>query len=214
MKKILFSILGFIVTIFTTGCSPIVSKYRVTVEAITAPSVTVAPKTYVIKALGKDSNENSLKFQKQAQALNEALQEEGYSNVDNPLIAQQIIYFDYGIEKIAEEIHAYSEPEVTVGVSYGYGYYNPYYTPFWSDIGYGSYRTYRKKYNYYNRYMTLLSKDKNEKELWRIDVSSIGESKNLKKIVPLLIKTSMPYIAKNTEVPVKIVVEEKRAKSE
>jgi len=211
MNKIILYILTFITLFFTMGCSPIVSKYKVTIDAITAPNLIVTPKTYAIQALGKDTDANSLKFQRQASILDKFLQKEGYKKVNNETLAQEIIFFDYGIEKILDEVQEYTEPRVTMGISIGHSY-GRYYSPFWNDFGY--YRSYRKRYNYYNRYITLLAKNKIGKELWRIDVSSIGESKNLKKIVPILLEASIPYIGKNTKEPVKVVIKEKKAKKE
>jgi len=213
MHKILLSLLILMTFIFSTGCSRMSSKYRVTIDAITAPNLKVAPSSFRIEALGKDTDKNSLLFQEQSNYLVELLLLKGYVQ---PLSSdvEQIIYFDYGIEKVLEEVEIYNEPEVSVGVSIGspYGFYGRHYSPFWSNWGY--YQTYRKKYNYYNRYVTLLAKNQTGKELWRIDVSSIGESKNLKKIVPILLEASFPYIGKNTKEPIKIVIKEKKAKEE
>ena len=209
MNKTILYILTFTTLFFTTGCSPIVSKYKVTIDAITAPNLIVTPKTYAIKALGKDTDANSLKFQREASTLDKLLQKEGYKKVNSESLAQEIIFFDYGIEKILDKVEEYIEPRVTMGVSIGQAY-GGYYSPFWNNFGY--YRSYRKRYNYYNRYITLLSKNRLGKELWRVDTSSIGESKNLKKIVPILLEASIPYIGKNTNEPVKVVIKEKRAK--
>jgi len=214
MNKILLSIIILITVLFTTGCSPITSKYRVTIDAITAPNLKVAPSSFVIEALGKNSDKNSLLFQEQSNNLVKLLLSKGYTQLQSSSEAEQIIYFDYGIEKLLEEVETYSQPEVTVGVSVGnsYGFYGHHYNPFWNDVGY--YRSYRKRYSYYNRYMTILAKSQTGKELWRIDASSIGESKNLKKIVPLLIEASAPFIGKNTKEPVKVTIKEKRDKEE
>ena len=215
MNKILFSTLILITVLFTVGCSPITNKYRVTVDAITAPNLIIKKNTsYTIEALGKNTDKNSLEFQRLTTKLIELLGTKGYVQPYASHLAQQIIYFDYGIEKLLEEIETYNEPEVTVGVSVGhpYGFYGRYYSPFWSNWGY--YRTYRKKYSYYNRYITILAKSQTGKELWRVDVSSIGESKNLKKIVPILLEASAPYIGKNTKEPVKVIIKEKRDKKE
>jgi hypothetical protein len=187
-----------------------VSKYRVSIDAITAPNLISIPKTYTITALGKDTDSNSLRFQHQADVLDKLLQKEGYQKAENEHLAQQTIFFDYGIEKIAEEIENYSKPRVTMGVSIGHAY--GYFSPFLSNIGY--YRSYSRRYNYYNRYITLLSKAPTGKELWRVDISSIGESKNLKKVIPLLLEASTPYIGKNTKEPIKVVIKEKKAKKE
>ena len=209
MKKTLL-FLSIFTLLITTGCSPMVSKYHVTIDAISAPNLLSIPKTYTITALGKDTDTNSLRFQQQANVLDELLKKEGYQKVENEHLAQQVIFFDYGIEKIAEEIETRSEPRVTMGVSIGHSY--GYYSPFWSNWGY--YRSYSRQHNYYNRYITLLSKAPTGKELWRVDISSIGESKNLKKIVPLLIEASIPYIGKNTKEPIEVVIKEKEAKKE
>jgi len=211
MNKIIPYILIVVTTILTSGCSPIVSKYKVSIDAITAPNLIVTPKTYTIKALGKDTDTNSLKFQQQASILDKLLQKEGYKKVNSESLAQEIIFFDYGIEKVLDKVEEYIEPSVTMGISIGNAY-GRYYSPFWNDFGY--YRSYRKRYKYYNRYITLLAKNRLGKELWRVDTSSIGESKNLKKIVPILLEASIPYIGKNTKEPVKVVIKEKKAKKE
>ena len=64
MRKTLF-LLSLLSTLLLTltGCSPMVNKYHVTIDAIKAPNLTSTPKTYTIKALGKDTDANSLKFQ-------------------------------------------------------------------------------------------------------------------------------------------------------
>jgi len=214
MKTIIFSILTLSMLLFTTGCSPVIPKYKVTIDAITAPNTIVTPSSFIIEALGKNTDKNSLLFQEQSNNLRKLLLSKGYVQPYASSEAKQIIYFDYGIEKVLEEIETFNEPEVRVGVSIGhpYGFYRHHYHPFWSDWGY--YRTYRKRYSYYNRYITLLSKNQMGQELWRIDVSSIGASKNLKKIVPILLEASIPYIGKNTKEPIKVVIKEKIEKKE
>jgi hypothetical protein len=214
MKTLFLSILALFTLSFTTGCSPIVPKYKVNIDAITAPNLEVTPSSFKIEALGENTDKNSLLFQEQSTYLVKLLLSKGYIQPYSSSEAKEIIYFDYGIEKVLEEVRTDTEPEVTVGFSIGhpYGFYGRHYHPFWSDWGY--YRTYRKKYSYYNRYITLLAKDQMGKELWRVDASSIGESKNLKKIVPILLEASIPYIGKNTKEPIKIVIKEKSDKKE
>ena len=206
MKNILMPIILFIIT----ACSPVVNKYRVTIDAISTPTKLIKPSSYTIKALGDNTNVNSLRFQYQSQYLIKLLNKKGYTQIPYENLAKQIIYFDYGIETIKEETRGYSEPDVSFGVSWGYpfGYYHQRYHPFWHDVSYTSYRTYHKTYRLFNRYIVILSKDPKGKELWRVDASSIGESDNLKKIIPLLIKASEPYIGKDTDKPVHVVIEE------
>jgi len=215
MKKIFLPIMVLLTLFMATACSPITAKYRVTVDAITAPNTTLKPSSYIIKALGKDTDENSLEFQRLSTKLIEVLESKGYAQPYASHLAQQTIYFDYGIEKVKEEIETYSEPDITFGMSWGfpYGYYGRHYHPY-NNFWYGGQTTYRKVYSYYNRYISLLSKDSLGKELWRVDVSSIGESKNLRKIVPMLLEASEEYIGTNTKEPIKMIVKEKSDKKE
>lgn len=195
--------------IFITGCT-ITPKYRVTIDAITAPNITLKPSTYKFESLKKNLDSNSLRFQQYSNPLAKLLHEKGYLKVTKGEIPQQIIYFDYGIEKVKEERKSYKEPDITIGFGFSYpygvfGYYDPFYYPVYYGNRYHSYTN-----TYYNRYITILAKDKFAKELWRVDVSSVGKSKNLRKIIPLLIEASKPYLGTTTKEPIELVIKEKR----
>jgi hypothetical protein len=209
MNRILLTLLTLFALTFTTGCS-VTPKYRVSIDALTAKNVSIAPSTYAIKALDTKKNSQSLLFQKHRAKLAQVLEQKGYTPATGQ--AKQIIYFDYGLEKLKETTETYSEPNISFHVGYGYGYYGGYYDPFFSPF-YGSvfggrYNTYSQTHSYYNRFVTLLAKDQFNKELWRVDVSSVGESKNLRKIIPLLIEASAPYIGTNTDEPIKLVIKD------
>ncbi len=208
MKKFIYIIL---ILFLVSGCSHVIDEYKVTVDAITskeANNTIIKPITYVIKPLGEDTNIDTLKFKRQANILEKILDKKGYQKVKYKNLAQQIIYFDYGIETVQQKTKTYSEPDVSFGVSLGYpfwGYpYRHYHPPFWGDFGYTRYRTYSKTYKLFNRYIVILAKDQLGKELWRVDVSSVGESDNLARIVPILLKASEPYIGKDTKEPIQL----------
>ena len=209
MKTIAITLFALFILTFTTGCT-ITPKYRVTVDAITAPNVTLQPSTYELKALDKSADSNSLKFQYYVAPLAKILNKKGYHQVTQGKNAKQVIYFDYGIDKLKEETKTYMEPDISFGFGFGYpygafGYYDPFYHP----VYYGSrYHTYTN--TYYNRYITILAKDPSTKELWRVDVSSIGESTKLRKIIPLLIEASKPYLGTTTKEPIELVIKEKK----
>jgi hypothetical protein len=202
-----------LILFFVTGCSPVTNKYRVTIDSIAKKNQKITPSQYVIKALGKDTDETSLRFQQQSQYLIKILNDSRYTQASHENFAQQIIYFDYGIEKISQESRYY-EPEVTVGVTWGFpfGYYRHRYHPFWYDGYYGNSRSYYRTSRLFNRYIVILAQDQTGAELWRVDVSSVGESDNLKKIIPLLIKASKPYIGTNTDEPIKLIIREEKKK--
>ena len=212
IKAITSTLFTLLILTFTTGCT-ITPKYQVTIDAITAPNTTLQPSTYELKALDKNKDTNSLRFQQYATPLAQILHKKGYLKVvgtkDKP---QQTIYFDYGIEKLKEERRTYIEPDIITlhfGFGYPYGAFG-YHDPFYHHPTYygSSYHTYTN--TYYNRYITILAKDQSNKELWRVDVSSVGESKNLRKIIPLLIEASKPYLGTTTKEPVVLVIKEKK----
>ena len=170
-----------------TGCT-ITSKYQVTVDAISGPNITLHPSTYKLESFNKKTiDSSSLRFLQYATSLTQLLQKKGYRQVDKGEAPQQTIYFGYGLEKLQEKQETYIEPNIVIGFGFGYPYgafgYND---PFYHPVYYGNrYHTYTS--SYYNRYISILAKDQSSKELWRVDVSSVGTSKNLRKIVPLLI---------------------------
>lgn len=216
MNRTLLTLLILSTLSFTTGCS-ITPKYQVTVDAITAPNLSISPSTYVIKALDNQKDSNGLIFRKYSEKLAQTLNQNGYANLSTDQTAKQLIYFNYGLEKVDEETEVYSQPNISFGIGWGggYGHYGHYgyYSPFYHSSYYGGgYSTYSKTHAYYNRYITLLAKDQFNKELWRVDVSSVGESKNLRKIIPILIEAAAPYIGTNTAEPVQLVIKDKAVK--
>jgi hypothetical protein len=216
MNRILLALLTLSTLIFTTGCS-ITPKYRVTIDAITAKNIAIAPSTYDIKALDSNKDTQSLVFQQHNEKLTQILQQQGYTQVTQGQVAKQTIYFDYGLEKVNEETETYSEPDISFHMGYGHpfgGYYggHPFFNNFYGGGFGGGYSTYSETHIYYNRYVTFLAKDEFNKELWRVDVSSVGESKNLRKIIPKLIEAAAPYIGTNTPEPINLVIKDKPKK--
>ncbi|CAA6822828.1 MAG: Unknown protein [uncultured Sulfurovum sp.] len=210
MNRILLAFLALITLTFTTGCT-ISPKYKVSIDAITATNVAVAPSSYQIKALDEKKNSEGLLFQQHSAKLAQILQQKGYTPTNQG--AQQYIYFDYGLDKVNEETQTYAEPNISFHMGWGHpfgGYYGRH--PFYHDFYGGGYTTYRETRSYYNRYVTLLAKDQFNKELWRVDVSSVGESKNLRKIIPMLLEAATPYLGTNTTEPVQFVIKEQAKK--
>jgi hypothetical protein len=206
MNRILLTLFTLSTLIFTTGCSTI-PKYKVVIDAVTAPNLSVAPSSYAIKPLKQYISSNDLIFQQYSNKLAQVLQQKGYFNTQEKE-AKQYIYLDYGLDQVTQQTETHVQPNVSFHLGWGGypfgGYYSPFYSPYYG----GSYTTYHKTRNYYNRYVTLLAKDRFNKELWRVDVSSIGESRNLKSIIPLLIEASAPYLGANTAEPIQMVLKE------
>ena len=213
MKKNFLQLITLGLLLSLTACS-VTPKYNVTVDAIATPNLTqtASVKSVQVKPLKQGVNPEGLIFQKHQRKLLELLQTQGYTSTQTA--PDEIVYLDYGIDLVSKQTDTYIEPDIQLGISFGYpsGFYGHHYYPFWNDFNY--YRSYQRSYNLYNRHVTLLSKTSVGKELWRVDVSSMGQSNNLKKIIPLLLESALPYIGKNTDEPIKIIVREKSSKKE
>ena len=213
MKKTILQLITLGLLLSLTACS-VTPKYNVTVDAIATPNLTktTSMKSVQVKPLTAGVNPEGLIFQKHKRKLLELLQTQGYRATQTA--PDEIIYLDYGIDLASQQTDTYIEPDIQLGFSFGYpsGFYGHRYYPFWNDFNY--YRSYQRSYNIYNRHLSLLSKTPLGRELWRVDVSSMGQSNNLKKIIPLLLESALPYIGKNTDEPIKIIVREKSSKKE
>ncbi|KIM06767.1 MAG: hypothetical protein KU29_08190 [Sulfurovum sp. FS06-10] len=219
MKNLSLLLSTMALVLLSTGCTPVTSKYRIQVDAITKTNQNIAPSSYSVKPLNSNIDANDLKFQRDSQELIKILNQQGFTPATYSSLAQQVIYFDYGIQKVKERTRTYVEPDVRVGFSWGFpygGYYGHPYSPFWGYYGYGGgySSVYRKTYIYYNRYITLLAKEQSGRDLWRVDVSSVGESRNLQKILPLLLEAAKPYIGTNTAEPIEVILKEKSDRKE
>jgi hypothetical protein len=198
-------IVSFTMILVFSGCSLLGSKYQVTVNSKVHHQMSVA-KTYQIHS--KDSLG--------VEVLDKALEAKGYQKVREGTEATVIIALNYGIQKDHEKKEIYVDPELSM---MGYKHQEPYegvrYDPFYggythydNDFYKGTFRSYSTTYIYYDRFVTLVAKDKSGTTLWSVDVSSIGESQDLKKIIPLLVKAIEPYIGTTTKAPVKLEIQE------
>jgi len=212
MRNSLYYILFFSL-LFFIGCSKSVNRYKVRVDAV-ALSSKIPPSTFYIEPL--DSNVDELKFRRHSMRLAKILIDKGYIQTDRKELAEQIIYFGYGIKEIEKRTEIVESPDVSFGFSWGIGH--PFHRSrfyshiFWDDLGYRRYRAYSKVYRLYNRYITIISKDRNGKELWRVDVESIGESNDIDSIVPILLKVVPDYIGKSLDKPIVMDIDENLTK--
>jgi hypothetical protein len=179
-------IVSFTMIFVLSGCVLLSSKYQVTVNSNVNQQIPMA-KTYRIDS--KDTLG--------VEVLSRVLETKGYQKVQESTNANIIITLNYGIKKDHEKKEIYVDPELSM---MGYKHQEPYegvrYDPFYggythydNDFYKGTFRSYSTTYVYYDRFVTLIAKDKSGTTLWSVDVLSIGESQELMKIVPLFGKS-------------------------
>jgi len=198
-------IVSFTMILVLGGCSLLSSKYHVTINSKVHHQMSVA-KTYKIDA--KDSLG--------VEVLGRVLEAKGYQKVKEGTVATVIIALNYGIHKDHEKKEIYVDPELNM---IGYRHQEPHdgikldplhggYSYYDNDFYKGTFRSYSTTYVYYDRFVNIVAKDKSGRELWSVEVSSIGESQDLKRIIPLLVNATEPYIGTTTQTPVKFEVQE------
>jgi hypothetical protein len=199
MRKYFLLFLLFVMMFF--GACSSKGAYKMSVSSITALSYTQnGAKNYTLKPMSDKFD--SLYFARYSQDLDKELATLGYQKVFSDSLAQEIIYVDYGVNESSKTIQPNLNWGFTLGSPWGYRH------PFFSSIGYDFYNT--NVTIIYNRYLTLVAKDKKGESLWRVDVSSYGESNKIAEVLPKLIEGATPYIGKNLKNPINIVVEDKK----
>jgi hypothetical protein len=201
-------------------------RFHVNVDSINSGNIS-AKDTYILLPGNKDISVDDLQFREYADYVIKALNSQGYRLAESFDEAGIAIFLAYGIGDPQDHQFTYSVPVMgQTGVSSattygtmssygGYGTYSGYttYTPSYGITGYIPYSGTRRTYF---RFMMLDAYDlnsfrNNEKtlQLWRTTTTSRGSSGDLRRVFPILVAASKPYIGTNTGQQVKIILREK-----
>jgi hypothetical protein len=218
LSKLNFRFVSIVVPLLITiGCVtvPIQEGYRVVVDSIAATNVGPG-KTYILVPGSNGVSINDLQFQEYASYLVKILKSKGFVKVNVGESADLAVFLVYGIGDPQEHYYSYSAPvwgqtgvssSRTTGTINRYGSSSSYsskttYSPSYGVTGYvpvsGSYVT-------YNRYFLLTAYDlkqylktKEDIQVWRTVVASVGASGDLRRVFPALVVASSPSIGMNT----------------
>jgi hypothetical protein len=198
------------------GCA---SGYDMKVDAISRPTDKPAPSiSYEIHSTDPENPEDSLRFKEAAKFVKTALSGKGMYEAPDPEKADLIINIDYGISPPKPKMETRSEPvyvtvpghttyqTVQVGTSKnGTPLYQTVAVPGQPETQYLGDREYRVLVVDYEKYLRLSAHENQPDveghpaaEIWTIDITSEGESKNLRKYIPALAAASIDYIGKDT----------------
>jgi len=109
--------------------------------------------------------------------------------------ANQIIYFDYGVETISIKREVYQTPNISIGFSFWFPFHanrrRLYNHIFLNDIWYNGYRRYIKSYELYKKYIVIVAQGRAKRELWRVDVESVGDKRDIDSILDTLLNIAL-----------------------
>jgi len=208
------ALLGSILTLITlNGC---VSHVVVDVNAISDPQATGLGKRYFLTNVNQDAPTNDLYFQEFRRYFDYVLQKQGFKKSDTRDNADIEIQFYYGISDGRTGIQTYSWPiyetyggqtiTVTEKITDGSGQTRSvqrtmYIPAYIQQIG-NTYET--RSYTIYNRYANLAAIPTHRTEnqaitpVWSVNIQSVGESNDLRAIMPYLAAASMPFLGRNS----------------
>lgn len=210
--------------ILLVGCAT-VPRFHVNVDSISAPGA-ILKKKYILLSGLKDIGPTDLQFTEYAGYVEKALTPMGLSRTDNFEDANVAIFLAYGIGDPQKHQYTYSLPVwgqtgVSSSTTYGtlstYGGYGSYYgtTTYTPTYGITGYTTHIGTYTTYFRFFVLDAIDLEEYkssqkvvQLWQTTVTSTGSSADLRRVFPVLVAASKPYIGTNTGKKVKLTLTE------
>lgn len=200
-----------------SGCA---TTTDVNINSIVDPSLLNTGKRYVLTNGNNLKDRNDLFFREFSRYFDAVLQQDGYEKVSRLEDADLDIFFKYGLSDGRTGVYSYSSPiydyvggesititENTAGT--GGQKVTTIQIPARLERVGSDVQT--RSYTLYNRYASLeartVAKDKGEQSLeqrqknplvWSIYIYSVGESNDLRKVMPYLAAAAAPYIGLNT----------------
>lgn len=227
--KIKFLIIGS--AILLCSCAPVEpqfdrvqNEYHINVDSISSQDAE-NKKKFILYPGTSGIDENDLQYQEYAQYIKRALAAQGYISAANFNEADIAIFLGYGIGEPKQNNHTYSLPTwgqtglasaTSTGSVQKFGNTATYsgtttYTP---SFGITGSNTYTDTYTTYFRYIFLDALDlseyrasKKEKQLWKVSVNSTGSSGDLRRVFPVMVAASKPYIGKNSGQKIQISID-------
>ena len=204
--------------ILLSGCATMSNlgkaRFNVAVDSIASGEAS-SKKTYLLLPGNQGETEADLQFQEYAAYLKRVLEAKGYVYTSSKDEADLAVYIAYGIGDPEKYQYAYTLPEwrrtgylssgtyVTQTDEAGERTYRSYttFTPIY-DWSYSTYIDTRTAYRSFAVITTYdyeqFKKDEKEVQLWKTTVTSTGVSDDLRRIFPVLIAASSPYLATDT----------------
>ena len=205
------SLIAILFVILIAGCTP---HLVVNVNAITDPAASQPGKRYVLVNANDVNSESDLYFQEFRIYFDHLLSKNGYIKADDAKDADLEIRFHYGVSDGTTGIQHYSWPiydtfggeqvTITERITDSSGTRTirrtVYIPPHIRQIG-SAHEA--QSYTIYNRYLNLAAfpvkgNTTTSSPLWNLNIYSVGESNDLRAIMPYLAVAANSYLGKNS----------------
>lgn len=209
----------------TSGCGTVV-----TVDSLAKRGAN--PVSYELHNINPLLDDDSLRYQETADYIRTALSGKGMYEAPAKVAPDVVVSVDFGIGPPQTRRETVSEPvfiEVpgatrTETVQSGTDAQG---RPIYSTVTYqdpprtkfNGYREYVVTYTVYEKYLRLVAREptpaaegRPPAEIWTVDITSEGESRDLRKHLPLLVAASIDYIGQDSQGQKQIRIKDKDAK--
>jgi hypothetical protein len=220
------SLVILVALILMLGCATMGGpKFNVAVDSL-ASSEASTKKTYLLLPGNEGVTWDDLQFQEYAVYLMRVLNSQGYLQADTMKDADLAIVLSYGIGDPQTHQYSYNLPvwgQTGVSSANTYGTATTFgnstsvnttttYTPTYGITGYTSHTGTKTTYF---RYAVITGYDlekykeaDKQVQLWKTIITSTGSSGDLRRVFPVLISASVPYIGTNTGQKIKVSLQE------
>lgn len=203
--------------ILLSGCATFSgkSRFEIGVDSLALSNASLK-KTYLLLPGNKGVTPADLQFQEYAAYLKRVLGEKGYTYTTSEDKADLVIYLAYGLGDPETYQYAYSLPvwgrtgyyatrsHVAETSKDGKTTYKSI-TTYVPSYGFAGYETYVGSGTAYSRFAVITAydydqfkKDEKEVQLWKTTITSVGMSDDLRRVFPVLLAASAPYLATDT----------------
>lgn len=215
----LIKIFTLICILALCGCSTLSNfgraRFGIAVDSLAAAGA-AAKKTYLLLPGNQNVTAADLQFKEYAEYLKRVLNKRGYVYTESKDEADVAIYLAYGMGDPETHLYSYEMPvwgrtgyyasrthvaETTADGGKTYKSYTTY-TP---TYGVAGYRSYIDSVTTYMRFAVITAydydqykKDETEVQLWKTTINSTGTTDDLRRIFPILMAASIPYLATDT----------------
>jgi hypothetical protein len=200
-----------ILTAVFTGCA---HYYRVVIDSINS-GTPAQNKSFIVVPGNTGSDSNDLQFQEYARYTEKILIQSGYARAENNQFPDIEVYLSYGMGEPEQHVYSYTEPvwgqtgeqtnTYTSTHNTDNGTVSATITTSEPEYGVTGYTTQTGVITVYKKYIILDAYDMKTKEsnnklrhLWKTTISCTGKSTKLRKVFPVMIAASAPFIASNT----------------
>jgi hypothetical protein len=214
LRKLVPCALPVAVLLLAGGCA---SGYTVKVDALAKPKAEDAI-SYQIHNKNPQTGDDSLRYKEAANYVRTALSGKGMYEAPDPEKADLIVVIDYGVGPPTTKMETVSEPVyrivpgrmITQTVQVGTDRNG---NPIYQTITYqeppttefDGYREYQVKTTVYEKYLKMTARENKPaaegrppEEIWTLDITSEGESKDVRKALPYLAAASIDWVGKDS----------------